>query len=261
MGLRVEKSYEKDRAETMNQPFLCREQRELIDLRQAIAATIENVGYAVIRGLFDPDAVRKGAGLVYDYANSARHRPSGGVSPMDVRSNISKWSIGGRPFQDWVPRFAVAVYNPLFADDSFQLHEAFRRLIEVRDTIAGRAVLYDQVLLPTHFNACRILIYPAGGGFLGEHHDDRGKSNLPLGEFIEVLLVLRQKGADYRTGGGFVRFNGSIAESDQGTQVGDVIVYNSTTLHGVLDVDPDVSFDPTNLRGRAVAITTIYDNR
>ncbi len=245
----------------MNQPLICKEQRELTDLRQPIAAAIANTGYAVIRGLFDPDVLRRCARSVYDYANSARHRPSGGLNPLDVRSNTSKWSIGGRPFQDRLPRFAVVVYNPLFADDMFQLHGAFRRLVEIRDTIAGREILHDKALLPERFNACRVQIYPAGGGFLCEHHDDRGKSNLPLGEYIEVLLVLTEKGTDYRTGGGFVRFNESIVESDRGTRVGDLIIYNSSTVHGVLDVDPDVAFDPANLRGRAVAMATIYDNR
>ena len=240
---------------------MCDRVEDLATIRDSIVAAIQNGGYAVVRGLFDESKTRESLKTVYRYANSARHRPSSGLRPMDVRQNTSKWSIGGRASQDGVARFALAIYNPLFDSDLFQLHYAFDRIIQIRDTIAGRELLRDADLLPDRFNACRVLIYPAGGGFLGDHRDVRGQSNLPLGSYVEVLLLLTQRGIDYQTGGGVVRFKGTALDSEAGTKRGDVIIYDASTVHGVSDIDPDVPFDASDLRGRAVAITTIYDNR
>ncbi len=234
---------------------------DLSTIQTSIVAAIRNGGYAVVRGLFDESKTRESMNTVYHYANSAHHRPSSGLTPMDVRQNTSKWSIGGRASQDGIARFALAIYNPLFDRDLFQLHHAFDRIIQIRDTIAGRKVLRDADLLPDRFNACRVLIYPAGGGFLGDHCDLRGKANLPLGRYVEVLLLLTQRGIDYQTGGGIVKFKGTALDSEAGTKRGDIIIYDGSTVHGVSDIDPDVPFDASNLRGRAIAITTIYDSQ
>src|SRR5262249_37601740 len=198
---------------------------------------------------------------VYRYANSAEHRPSTGVAADEIRRNVSKWSIGGRRDQDGIPRCAVVVYNPLSDRDIFGLHSYFECIIEVRDRLAGREILRDSVLLPDRFNACRVQIYPAGGGFLGEHRDLRGQSNLPEGLYLELLLLLTQRGVDYQKGGGSVRYNGVKVDSEAGSRRGDVVVYDGATIHGVADIDPGLAFDATNLRGRAVAMATIYDNR
>jgi hypothetical protein len=209
-----------------------------------------------VRGLFDEAKIGESLTAIYRYANFARHRASSGLPPTDVRRNTSKWSIRGP--QDGPARFALVIYNPLFDRDLFQLHEAFDRIIQVRDTIAGRDVLRDADLLPDRFNACRIQIYPAGGGFIAEHCDVRGESNVPLGPYVEVLLLLTQRGIDYQTGGACVRFKGTALDSEAGTKRGDVIIYDAATIHGVLDIDPEVPFDAGDLRGRAVAFSTVY---
>jgi hypothetical protein len=248
-------------ADVSEQLFSCRDPECLNDLRKGILAAVEREGYAVVRGLFDEAAIGEALHEVYRRANSAHHRASDGLAPSDVRRNTSKWSIGSRILQDGLGRFVVVLYNPLFDKNIFELHTAFERIIQVRDTIAGRPIQRDAILMPERFNACRIQIYPAGGGFMAEHRDARGTSNLNLGIYIEVLLVLTQKGIDYRRGGGFVRLNGAMVDTEAGTRRGDLIIYDASTIHGVLDVDPDLPFDACNLRGRAVAMATIYDNR
>src|SRR5579883_1439190 len=215
--------------------FISNDIPNLIGLRPSIIASVEKNGYALLRGLYDECAIAEAAKTVYQYANSCERLPTAGVKPMDVRRNTSKWSIGGRTFQDGLPRFALTVYNPQFDADIFHLRASFDRLIQVRDILAGREILRDEALLPTRFNACRVQIYPAGGGFLGEHRDQRGVSNLPGGCFIEALLLLTQKGLDYRTGGGIIRVNGTAVDPEAGTRRGDIIVYDGSTIHGVLD--------------------------
>jgi hypothetical protein len=239
--------------------FTCEGMRRLTALRDPIVDTIRGRGYAVVRGLFEENKIAESLEAIYRYLHSNSHEASSGLSPMDVRRNMSKWSIRGP--QDGPARFALVIYNPLFDSDLFQLHDAFDRIIRIRDTIAGREILRDVELLPDRFNACRIQIYPAGGGFIAEHRDAKGESNLPVGPYIEVLLLLTQRGIDYRTGGAFVRFKGVELDSEAGTKRGDLLIYDASTIHGVLGVDLDVPFDASNLRGRAVAVASVYGNQ
>jgi hypothetical protein len=238
--------------------FTCDGTADLVALRDSILVSVKRQGYAVVRGLFDETKIAGCLKAIYGYANFRRHEASSGLTPIDIRRNTSKWSIRGP--QNGPARFAVVIYNPLFDGDLFQLHDAFQRIIQIRDKLAGRNVLSDADLLPNRFNACRIQIYPAGGGFVAEHYDVKGKSNSP-GSYIEVLLLLTQKGIEYRKGGACVRFKGVECDAEAGTKRGDVLIYDASTFHGVLSIDPDVPFEANDLRGRAVAVATIYGDQ
>jgi len=241
--------------------------RTIDDVKKHRADIVEQVGksgYVALRGLFDRDKVRSKLASVYRFANTAPRFSSAGVSPDAIQNNIVKWSIGGQSTtQSGLPRMMTTVYNPLFAEDIHALHDDFRRVIEIRDALAERPVLDDAALAPDRWNGCRVQIYPAGGGFMGAHADTRGVSNLPktAGAFIQLLLLLTEKGLDYKTGGAFVELDGKTIDSEFETQSGDVLVYDGSTIHGVADIDPTTVFDGTNLRGRAVALATIYDKR
>jgi hypothetical protein len=239
-----------------NELFVCNHVEDLTAVREPIAETVRHCGYAVLRGLCDEQRIRNSLTAIYRYANSGQHRPSVGLSQLDIRKNTSKWSI--RSPQHGPARLALVIYNPLFDGDLFGLHEAFSQIIQVRDTIAGRKVLRDADLLPDRFNACRIQIYPAGGGFIAEHRDDKGASNLPIGPYVEVILLLTQKGLDYRSGGAFVSLNGKLIDPEAGAKRGDLLIYDASTVHGVSEVDSDEPFDTANLRGRAVAVASVY---
>lgn len=244
--------------------FICGNVAAVGALRERILSAVANDGYAILRGLFNEAQVDESRDAIYRHANSSKHGPSTSTAPAEVRRNTSKWSIGGGGgSHNALARFALVIYNPLFDENVFGLHAAFNTIIEVRDTLAGRNVLRDSVLLPDRFNACRVQIYPAGGGFLEEHRDERGQLNLPDGPatYLELLLLLTQRGFDYHTGGGTVRCNGELRDSEAGTKRGDIIVYDAATIHGVLDVDPHSAFNASDLRGRAVAMATIYGSR
>ncbi len=55
--------------------------------------------------------------------------------------------------------------------------------------------------------------YPAGGGFMGAHEDTRAAKNLPPEQrvYIQLVLLLTERGTDYQTGGAFVEFDGEDA--------------------------------------------------
>ena len=243
------------------------ELRTVEDVAKSRADIIDEVGkstFAVIRGLFDRDAVRAKLKTLYSRANSSKPLASAGVKPDEIQRNVFKWSIGGHSTtQTGIARMMMTVYNPLSDADTFGLHDCFHKLVGVRDALANRAPLTDAALAPDRWNGTRVQIYPAGGGFIGAHADSRGVGNLPenAGPFTQLLMLLTERGIDYQRGGAFIQQQGQRVDNEAGTHSGDVIVYDGATIHGVADVDPELVFDAQNLRGRAVALATIYDKR
>ncbi len=73
-----------------------------------------------------------------------------------------------------------------------------------------------------------------------------------------MVLLLTERGTDYHHGGAFATVDGKIVDSEADALSGDVLVYDGNTNHGVADIDPTVTFNANNLRGRAVALATIY---
>lgn len=93
------------------------------------------------------------------------------------------------------------------------------------------------------------------------HRDSRAAENLKglSDSYIQLVLLLTEKGADYRQGGAYIRRGRDAIDTEAGSLAGDVLVYDGNTLHGVEDIDPDLPFTPSDLRGRAVALATIYN--
>src|SRR5215475_9972808 len=147
---------------------------------ESIVGQVRECGYALIRGLYLPDELRRCTATIYSYANTAEHLASAGVSRGAVRTNSSKWSIGASSnSQEGIARFMLTIYNPLTCADIFRMHTHFRKVIKVRDILAMREdTFYDDRLPPRLFNATRIQIYPRGGGFMTAHRDMRAAENL-----------------------------------------------------------------------------------
>jgi hypothetical protein len=247
----------------MTKLFYCASVPEVLARRDAIAQTVREEGYAVIRGIVDRCTVRAKLPTLYRAADCGDHRASSGVAPDEIRTNLRKWSIGGHSkSQASLARFMLTLYNPTFEEDIYGLRSEFNSLIMVRDALAARPPLTDDKLLPDRFNGCRVQIYPAGGGFMAAHVDSRAASNLPEdvgGVYIQLVLLLTERGTDYQTGGAFVLRDSAFVDSEGDSLSGDILVYDGSTMHGVADIDPSVGFNGLNLRGRSVAIATIYN--
>ena len=138
--------------------------------------------------------------------------------------------------------------------------------MEVRDALADRELLSDEKLAPNRWNGTRVQIYPASAVLLAPMRT-RGLTNLPedAGPFIQLLLLLTEKGLDYhrpdRWGLAFIELAARPVDNEAVTHSGDVLVYDGATIHGVSDIDSTEVFDASDLRGRAVALATIYEKR
>lgn len=231
--------------------------------RNTILDVIKNNHFVVLRGLVSRENARRALPLIWDYATTANHLGTSGVAPETVRKFSSKWSIGGEsPIQADIARFMLTIYSPLTDIDTFRISEFYKTLIEVRDLCAGRPKpLYDEDLEPPFFNGSRIQIYPSGGGFMSAHTDSTAVNTFNAaanGVFLQPLLLISERGLDYDTGGAFYVKDEKKVFIENGTQSGDIVVYDESIQHGVGDVDSSEPFNIQSRRGRVVALTTIY---
>ena len=106
------------------------------------------------------------------------------------------------------------LFNPTFEDDIYQMHNIFKKLIILRNLLYG---INENFCLnePEQgvFSCSRIHQFPKGGGFLQLHKDKDGeivsrKNNLKT--FLHPLLIFDEKGKDFTTGGGIIKYNEKI---------------------------------------------------
>ena len=69
---------------------------------------------------------------------------------------------------------------------------------------------------------------------------------------------MTKKGEDYKTGGGYIINKKETILLDDFTRVGDVVIYSAKTLHGVLDIDPEIFPNLNSSKGRYIALTTLF---
>ena len=98
--------------------------------------------------------------------------------------------------------------------------------------------------------------YPSAG--LSASHKD--KYAIKAKKFVDLynFLLIMTKKENYKNGGGFVTKNNKIVNYEDIAKIGDVIIYNSKTNHGVLDIDSNLFPDRSSKNGRYVGLTTLF---
>jgi len=236
------------------------EARVKIDL---ITKQVEDSGFALIRGLFNRDEIRTKLPIIKKALKNITPLPSSGVSRESIRKNNVKWSIGSQSgSQSGISRLMITIMNPMYEEDFLGLHDTFKKLIILRDALANREhTMFDEVLPKPKFNGTRLQIYPSGGAFMTAHIDERAIENVSdiSDTYIQLVMLITEKGLDYKSGGAFVEKDGRFIDSESGSLSGDVLVYSGSTMHGVSDIDSNLLFEPHNNLGRIVALATIYN--
>lgn len=235
------------------------------EIRRAV--TERNVAW--VRGLVAPEECSQALAHL-----AARFDP-GADSPVDHKSRapeplaipnyqrlmIGEWGEAETQHSFWMRLF----YNPLWNADHYGLQSAFRRLVRLRNLVQGTREDYCLDGPESGiYTLSRIHQYPAGGGFLGSHRDSVA-AQVPitggLADYFQVLLVMSRKGADFTRGGGYWVQGGKRVLYEDFCEPGDVLIYNSQTLHGVACVDPHTPPDLASLTGRYSATVTLYRQR
>lgn len=227
-----------------------------------IHEALQEHSLARVTGLFNAEEVlraRRNVEKQFDPRNDRKHDPR---DTDAVRTNMQKLQVGAVTPGYSIPRFLRMLFNPIFADDIYDMRDFFVTLARFRN------LLYE---LPGDFavfgteqglwTASRLHQYPRGGGFMAAHIDDvtkRVARNAGFKNYFQVYLVMSKKGVDFRDGGAFIDHNGMGIEYEAGCEIGDVMVYDGRSRHGVADIDPLEPLDLARFSGRVVAMVTLF---
>jgi hypothetical protein len=226
-----------------------------------VLKSLKNAGFCCIRGLISEDEIRASRKKFFSNFNAKSDNPSSGESPRDIQRNFQKLRVGISPAKPENSRLVRTFFNPMWEEDIFELHGVFRRMIHLRNHILCKPATFalDSVEEGL-WTASRLQHYPPGGGFMSAHRDDLvidAASAVGL-EFLQLLLVLSQKGKDYLSGGGFIIKDNKFIDIEEETCLGDVILYDGDTVHGVDTIDPHKLLDLNTPLGRLVGFITLY---
>ena len=217
-----------------------------------------------VRGLFDPFEIRKvreGIEARFEAGLDRKHDPR---DTNAIRGNLQKLQIGFGSGMDptrVLGRFLRMLYNPIFAEDVLGARKHFITLARFRNLLYG---------LPREFavhgtddgywTASRIHQYPRGGGFMTPHRDVYNEAAVrgAVGTYCQAMLVMSRKGRDFHKGGAFVVAEDAYAHYEDEVEVGDVVVYDGRSIHGVSDIDPLEPLDLHAFNGRVVAFASLF---
>lgn len=227
-----------------------------------IRESINNTGSILIRGLFKEEVVRDVIPKLYTALDSSKPVGTTAGDRALVRTNSFKWSVGGfTGAQVGNARLMVMAYNPLESENIYNFHDQFKKLIAIRDIIRsdGKST-EDKNLEGNSFNACRFQIYPSGGGFMLGHKDYVAEetSMQNSASLLQLLMFITERGKDFSQGGAFLTHDGVETDIESHAKSGDIAIYNGESFHGVKDIDPFLPLDTEKIRGRIVALVTIY---
>jgi hypothetical protein len=229
-----------------------------------VGTALAQHGVVRLRGLYDPEviqAIRTRMAARFDCRNDRKHDAR---DTEAVRTNFQKLVVGGITGVNELRSLARLVrmlYNPIFAEDVHGMRAHFIRLARLRNRLFGlREDFAVEGTDDGYWTASRVHQYPRGGGFMVPHRDmySRAAVTETGATYVQVFLLMSHKGEDFHEGGAFLERDGRRVYYEDGCQVGDVIVYDGRSVHGVGDVDPMAPLDMTTFSGRVVAFASLY---
>ena len=230
----------------------------------AFHAAMARRTFACIRGVVGEAETRAALTRIEQGFDRSLDHPAAGQKADAVRSNFQKINLGGesRTASHDDARFFRAFYNPFWAEDIYEMHRNFRKVAQLRNFLSERpldfAIDRDEGGMWT---AARMHQFPRGGGFLVAHRDTvlpAANNAANLGEFYQPVMLMTQKGMHFEQGGGFSEVNGEQIIYEDYAQRGDVVIYDTTTVHGVEDIDPREKYVHETINGRISCLVTLY---
>ena len=220
--------------------------------------------YAVLRGIVDPILIKQNVASIKSSFDPDNDNASTGESPSEIMSNFQKLATGGENNRyNNFPRFFRTLYNPIWSDNIYGMRDTFRKVSRVRNLLYGlpKDFAIEAIADNGYWTASRIHQYPAGGGFFIGHRDttlldvakEKGTG------FFQVIIVMSKKGEDFDSGGAFIDgSNGERLNIDDSVELGDIVVYDGQTFHGVEDIDPHRKLSLNTINGRLAGFVSLY---
>jgi hypothetical protein len=230
----------------------------------AFVDAMERRTFACIRGLVSPAQMEAAHQRIVARFDRAKDHPASGQPPDAVRRNFQKINLGGesRTASNDDARFFRAFYNPLWEEDVWGLRSAFTQLARVRNRLAAlpHDFAIDKIESNGLWTAARFHQYPRGGGFFRRHTDYVVKdvADEKSTRFYQVVLTMSRKGEHFHQGGAFVDIGDHRVCLDDNALMGDIIIYDGRTVHGVEDIDPTEMLDLDTINGRLSGFVTLF---
>jgi hypothetical protein len=220
--------------------------------------------YACIRGIVTEAEMRHAFERIVTAFDRRKDHPTSGQAPDAVRRNFQLLKVGGesRTASNDDARLFRAFYNPFWEDDVWGLHGPLKKLARVRNRIAGLPIDFaiDGIEPNGLWTAARFHQYPRGGGFFRRHTDYVVKdvADEKSTRFYQVVLTMSRKGEHFHEGGAFVDIGDKRVNLDDNALMGDIIIYDGRTVHGVEDIDPTAMLDLDTINGRLSGFATLF---
>ena len=236
--------------------------------KKTVLKSLNKNHFVILRDLFSAKEVEKVLKNLKKKFNHKKDNIRAKNSYNLIKTNYQRFmfgmSGGVKGALETNPRYFRVFYNPLWCTDIYKGREILKKLTKIQNYFYNLEPEYGINEKKTRhglFVASRFQHYPSGGGFLASHKDKyaiKAAKKLGIDLFYNFLLIMTKKGKDYKNGGGFVTKDNKIVNYEDSAKIGDVIIYNSKTNHGVLDIDSNLFPDRSSKNGRYVGLTTLF---
>ncbi len=256
----INKLSDDERKALFNKNLFQFETMEKLDVN-CLISSLRGSGFCCVRGLILEDEVRASRRKFDALFDSSQDKPGAGESPEDIQRNFQKLRVGVSPYKSENSRLVRTFYNPLWEEDIYELHKPFRKMIHLRNHLLGKpAEFASDNVEGGLWTAARLQHYPPGGGFMSAHRDELTIDVVKEERmnYLQLLLILSKKGEDYQSGGGFILRDNKFIDIEDQTRLGDIILYDGSTVHGVDTIDPLQVLDLNTSSGRLVGFVTLY---
>jgi hypothetical protein len=228
-----------------------------------LKSSLDADSFACIRNLVKPKEVELAVQKLKTTFDPKMDHATVGESPKDIQENFQKLLVGGIT-QDglYLTRFFRTFYNPMWSADIYGMHDIYKRMIRVRNLLGGlpQDFALNEIESNGLWSATRIHQYPLGGGYFTGHRDvvliDVSKTAKT--EFYQVILNMTKKGRDFEKGGAYIEKDNKRTVFDELFEVGDIVIYDERTFHGVEEIDSHRVVDLSSINGRLVAFVSLY---
>jgi hypothetical protein len=231
---------------------------------EALKDAMERRTFVCIRGLVSPQSMYDAFERISANFDRSLDAPASGQSADAVRRNFQKINLGGesRTANNDDARFFRAFYTPFWEKDIWGMHDSLKMLSRVRNLLAGldEDFALERIEDNGLWTAARFHQYPQGGGFFRRHTDHVTKdvTDERSTAYYQLVLTMTEKGEHYHHGGAFVDIGEDRYCLDDHAKMGDILIYDGRTVHGVEDVDPGTLLDLDGMNGRLSGLATLF---
>lgn len=235
--------------------------------KKDVLKSLKKYQFVILRNLFKKSQVKEVLNNIKKFnpkADKIRKENNYDLVKTNYQRFMFGMSGGIKGSLNTNPRYFRCFYNPLWCKDIYKGRNILIKLTRIQNYFYNLDANYginEKKTKDGLFVAARFQHYPAGGGFLAPHTDKfaaKAAKQLGFNLYYNFLLLMTKKGKDYKEGGGFVSKDNKIIMFEDIAEVGDIVVYNAKTIHGVKDVDSSLFPNRTTKDGRYIALTTLF---